>query len=74
MYFNFLNVTLLSKRCHLIINVSYDLKKECFEVISEKNDKSFSKGLFHSHFLHFSVLLQIIHTMSNINKFALFLI
>ena len=35
---------------------------------------SFSKGYFLSHFLYFSILLQIIHRISNINNFWLFLI
>ena len=34
----------------------------------------FSKGPFLSHFLYFSILLQIINRMSNINNFLLFLI
>ena len=40
----------------------------------EKNVKSFSKETFLSHSLYFSILLQIIHRMSNISNFLLFLI
>ena len=36
----------------------------------EKNVEYFSKG----HFLYFSILLQDIHRMSNINNFPVFLI
>ena len=39
----------------------------------QKKIKSFSKGPFLSHFLHFSVLLQIIHIMSNISNLPLLL-
>ena len=55
-----------------IMNVNFD--EECFEVIiqfSRKNIKSFSKGPFLSHFLYFSISLQIIHRISNINNFLL---
>ena len=36
----------------------------------EKSVKSFSKGTFLSHFVYFSILLQIIHRMPNIHNFS----
>ena len=72
-----MNVALLSKWCHLMALWMLILIKECFEVSYhsvEKNVKSFSKGPFLSHFLIFSISLEIIHRMSNINNFPLFLI
>ena len=40
----------------------------------EKKVISFSKGPFLNQFLRFSILLQIIHRMSNINNFSQFFI
>ena len=40
----------------------------------EKKVISFSKGPFLNQFLYFSILLQIIHRMSNINNFSVFYI
>ena len=63
MCFNFLNVGLLSKRCHLIMNVNYDYKSVLKLSFSRKKMLNlFLKKFFRSHFLHFSILLQIIHT------------
>ena len=55
-----------------ISQVDYSQKQIYHSV--EKNVKCFSKGPFLSHFLYFSILLQNIHRMSNINNFPLFLI
>ena len=74
--FIFLNVALLSKWYHLMTLWMLIMIKRVFWSYhsTEKNVKSFSKGPFFSHFLYFSILLQIIHRMSNINIFLLFLI
>ena len=71
-----LNVALLSKWCHIMALWMFIMIKRVFWSyhLVEKNLKSFSKGHFCSHFLCFSVLLQIIHIMSKINSFLLFLI
>ena len=65
-YFNFLNVALLSKWCHLITLWMLIMIKRVFWSYHsvEKKIECFSKGPFLSHFLYFSILLQIIHTMS----------
>ena len=58
-----------------IMNVNYDWKSALKLSFSrKKNVKSFSKGLFRSHALYFSILLQIMDRMSKINIFQLFLI
>ena len=57
-----------------IMNVDCDQKSILSYNSVEETAKSFSKGPFLSYFRYFSILIQIIHKMSDINCFPLFLI